>query len=145
VRRPRAAAACVVAALAVLAVASGCGGGGSFASPGDVVDSWSQAITSGDADAAGELFADGATVIQDGRQKTLADRAEAVAWNAALPCGWKIVTKTVDGEDVRGTFALTRRPGAMCDDPRSSRSAAITVRDGKIAFFHELPSDAQPA
>lgn len=134
--------ACLVTALLA---AAGCGGGGAPAEPAAVVESWSQAVTAGDAEAAGKLFADGAEVVQDGQKKTLESQEQAVAWNAALPCGWKVVDTTVAGDDVRGTFTLTRRPGQMCDDPGAPRNATISVVDGKITLFHELPSDAQPA
>jgi hypothetical protein len=128
--------------IGILAIAStGCGGS-KAKDPEAVVDSWSQAINGGDDEAAAKLFAKDAIVIQDGQRLTLASEAEALAFNASLPCGARVVGKKSDGNDVTTTFTLTRRPGHMCDGTGQAVVAVFTIADGKITLWHQLPSGA---
>lgn len=133
--------------IALLALAAGCGGS-TAQDPEAVVDSWSQAINGGDDTAAAKLFAPGAVVIQDGRRSTLATEADALAFNASLPCGSKVTGKKTDGSEVTATFTLTRRPGHMCDGTGEAAVTVFEISDGKITLWHQLPSgaaDSQPA
>jgi hypothetical protein len=126
--------------IGILAIAStGCGGS-KAKDPEAVVDSWSQAINGGDDEAAAKLFAKDAVVIQDGQRLTLATQADALAFNASLPCGAKVVGKKTDGNDVTTTFTLTRRPGHMCDGTGESAVTVFTVSGGKITLWHQLPT-----
>jgi hypothetical protein len=128
--------------IGILAIAStGCGGS-KAGDPAAVVDSWSQAINGGDDEAAAKLFAKDAVVIQDGQRLTLATGADALAFNASLPCGAKVVGKTTEKGDVTTTFTLTRRPGHMCDGTGQAVVTLFTVVDGKITLWHQLPSGA---
>ena len=104
--------------------------------------SWSQAINASDDEAAAKLFASDALVIQEGRQTRLTGPAEALAFNASLPCGGKIVKQSVAGNEVTATFTLTRRPGHMCDGTGESAVAVFRISDGKITLWHQLPSRA---
>ena len=122
-------------------VLSGCGGKTASA-PSDVVSSWSQAINSGDNEAAGKLFAPDALVIQEGQQQRLSGEAEALAFNSALPCGGKIVKQSVSGNEVTATFTLTRRPDHMCDGTGQAAVAVFRITDGKITLWHQLPVEA---
>jgi hypothetical protein len=122
-------------------LSAGCGGTKGQA-PGAVVDSWSQAINGGDDEAAAKLFARDAVVIQDGQRLTLATEADALAFNASLPCGAKVVGKKTSGDEVTTTFTLTRRPGHMCDGTGEAAVTVFQVADGKITLWHELPSGA---
>jgi len=119
--------------------ASACGSK-KTADPAAVVQSWSQAINASDNETAAGLFADGAIVIQDGQKTTLAGHDEALAFNASLPCGGKIVDQSVAGNEVTATFTLTRRPGHMCDGTGESAVAVFRVSDGKITLWHQLPA-----
>ena len=128
--------------IGILAITStGCGGS-KAQDPEAVVDSWSQAINGGDDEAAAKLFAKDAVVIQDGQRLTLASEAEALAFNASLPCGARVVGKKSDGNDVTTTFTLTRRPGHMCDGTGQAVVTVFTIEDGKITLWHQLPSGA---
>jgi limonene-1,2-epoxide hydrolase len=126
--------------LMVLSVGLVAGCGGSDAkTPEEVVSSWSRALNAGDNKAAADLFADGA-VVMVGQQTTLADHEDALAFNASLPCGGRIVQQSRKGDDVTATFTLTRRPDHMCDDTGETSMILFRVEDGKITLWHQLPS-----
>ena len=128
--------------IGILALTSaGCGGSKAQA-PEAVVDTWSQAINGGDDEAAAKLFAKDAVVVQDGQRLTLATEADALAFNASLPCGARVVEKETDGNDVTTTFTLTRRPGHMCDGTGEAVVTVFRISDGKITLWHQLPSGA---
>lgn len=121
--------------LSVLALLAGCGGG---RSPEAVVRAWSDALNSGDNDAAAELFAPGAQVIQAGHVLSLASHADAVAWNSALPCSGRIVELVTQGETVTATFLLGDRTASACDAPGAQATAAFQVEHGRIVLWHQL-------
>jgi limonene-1,2-epoxide hydrolase len=124
--------------LAALAVAGGCGGGPP--SPESVVRAWSQALNSGDNEAAADLFAPNAEVIQ-GRSYVLETQREALAFNASLPCSGEIVAIETDADIVTATFRLDDRPASRCDAPGARVRAAFRVVDGKIVLWHQLPDE----
>jgi limonene-1,2-epoxide hydrolase len=132
---------CLLTLVCAVAV-GGCGDDGT-ADPVSVVEGWSKALNAGDNEAAADLFADNAVVVQGGEQPaTLAGPEDARAFNASLPCGGKIVETALDGNEVTATFTLTRRPDHMCDDLGGTVVAVFTVVDGKITLWHQLPSGA---
>src|SRR6478672_12380485 len=85
--------------LALAAVLSGCGS--SSPSPESVARAWSQELNSGDNAAAAKLFAPGAEIVQAGTTIRLNTQAEAIAWNAALPCSGRIVSIKSNGNTTR--------------------------------------------
>ncbi len=121
--------------LAVLA--AGCGG--DPPSPESVVRAWSTAINTDDNEGAAELFAPGAEVIQLGRTITLDSEAEALAFNASLPCSGQILTITEQGDMVTTVFRLEDRETQPCDGPGVEVTARFRVRDGKIVLWRQLP------
>jgi limonene-1,2-epoxide hydrolase len=123
--------------IAVLALA-GCGGHRT-GSPEDVARSWSAALDRSDDTAAGKLFATDAEIVQDGTL-VLHDPSDAVAWNAALPCGGTI-TKVVrrGSNEVLVVFRLKERPGHRCDAPGGLAAAIFRVEHGKIVLWHQTP------
>lgn len=125
-----------LSALAALLLATGCGGGPP--SPESVVRAWSQSLNTGDNEAAADLFAPSAEVIQ-GRSFVLETRQEAIAFNASLPCTGEIVAIETEGETVRATFLLGHRETSRCDDPGAQVRAAFRVRGGKIVLWQQLP------
>ena len=129
--------------LAAAALVAGCGGH-TTASPESVARAWSTAINTGDNDAAARLFAPGAIVIQN-EQIVLRTHADAVAWNAGLPCAGHIVDLAVDGDRVTVTFVLGRRPGQICGGPGQKAAAVFTVRRGKIVLWHQIPPPGENA
>jgi hypothetical protein len=123
----------------VLVVAlAGCGGNGS--SPRDVVRAWSAALNADDNERAGSLFARDALVVQT-TLVHLRTHAEAVAWNARLPCGGKIVSLRQNGSAVTATFRLRDRKSKRCRDPSGAEATALFVVDhGKIVVWDQIGS-----
>jgi hypothetical protein len=123
-------------ALAALLLLAGCGGP-KPASPEQVARSWSAALDRSDNEAAALLFAHGARIVQNG-ELTLSTHADAVRWNAALPCGGKIVSVSRrNSVDVLVVFSLEERPQHACDAPGQKAAALFRVRDGKIVLWHQ--------
>lgn len=130
-----------IAALALLlALAAGCGGGGERRDPESVVRAWSDAINRADDDAAADLFAPDARIIQGGVEATLPDHAAARRWNSGLPCSGTIVDLSVDGDAVTATFVLGERPGHACDGDGAEASVLIRVESGRIVLWHQTPT-----
>jgi limonene-1,2-epoxide hydrolase len=121
--------------LLAAALLAGCGS--HTASPTDVVRAWSAALDRNDNEGAARLFDDGSTIVQNG-ELTLATHADAVRWNAELPCGGTIVAiEKRGGNDVLAVFRLRERPGHRCDAPGTKAAALFRVRDGKIELWHQ--------
>ena len=127
-----------VAILACTVACAACGGGGGR-SPEAVARAWSAALNRSDDAAAAKLFAPSAEVVQGGAL-VLRTRADAVAWNAALPCGGRITRVERRGKSqVLVVFRLTNRPGHRCDAPGADAAAVFEVEDGKIVLWHQTP------
>jgi limonene-1,2-epoxide hydrolase len=131
----RAAAAC---ALAAATLAAGCGD--SSPSAESVVRAWSQALNHDDNTTAASLFARDAKVVQLGRVLTLRTRADALAWNAALPCSGRIVSIHSRGNTATATFRLGDRTHSRCDGPGQEATAIFRVVRGKIVLWHQTDS-----
>lgn len=134
-----------VALVILIALAlAGCGGHTS-ATPTQVARSWSAALDRNDNEAAGLLFADGAEIVQDGAL-TLRTHADAVRWNASLPCGGRIITLELRSKtQVLVVFVLTERPHHACDAPGGKAAAVFQVRNGKIVLWHQTDVPPQLA
>ena len=104
---------------------------------------WSEAVNSGDNEAAAELFARGARVVQAGHVRRLETRAEAIAWNAGLPCSGRVLSIATRGNTARATFLLRDRETSRCDGPGSRTTALFRVRDGRIVLWHQLAGAAR--
>jgi hypothetical protein len=123
-----------LAVLGILLLA-GCGSHGRSAA--DVARAWSSAIDRGDNQAAARLFADRARVVQGG-ELVLKRHADAVRWNASLPCGGRITSVTDRGHgEVLVVFTLTERPHHACDAPGTSAAALFQVQHGRIVLWHQ--------
>lgn len=112
--------------------------GGSDRPAADVVRSWSEALNADQNDAAADLFAPGAIVVQGGAELRLADHGDALAWNEALPCNGRIVELSENEDVVRATFLLRDSQTSPCDGPGQSATAVFTVREGKITRWEQL-------
>jgi hypothetical protein len=128
--------------LLVVAVLAGCGS--TPPSPESVVRAWSQELNTGDNDDAANLFARGAEIVQAGTTLRLDTQAQAVAWNAALPCSGRIVSITTSGDTTRATFILGERPKHKCDGPGQKATAIVRVRRGKIVLWHQTSTAPAP-
>jgi limonene-1,2-epoxide hydrolase len=128
----------VAVGLAAVALLAGCGSGAPSAE--SVVRAWSQALNENDNERAADLFARDAQVVQAGRELTLKTHADAVAWNAALPCSGKIVSIESHGNTATATFLLDNRRHSSCDGPGERASAIFKVVKGKIVLWHQTPA-----
>jgi limonene-1,2-epoxide hydrolase len=134
----------VALVLLVALALTGCGGH-KTATPTQVARAWSAALDRNDNEAAGLLFADGAQIVQDGTQ-TLQTHADAVRWNASLPCGGRIVTLELRSKtQVLVVFVLSERPHHTCDAPGGTAAAVFQVRNGKIVLWHQTDVPPQLA
>jgi limonene-1,2-epoxide hydrolase len=120
---------------AVVALLAGCGSGSPSAE--SVVRAWSEALNHDDNETAGELFARGAEIVQDGHVLTLRTPEQAVAWNAALPCSGRILSIRSHGETATATFLLGDRRHSRCDGPGERATAIFKVVRGKIVLWHQ--------
>jgi len=131
------------AAALLLVFVTGCGGGGK-ASPERVVRAWSKALNAGDNQGAADLFAPGAEVVQGPVVLRLRTHADAVVWNAGLPCSGSIVALSTSGATVTATFLLGDRPTSACDGPGHRATAVFRIRGGKIVLWHQVPNASPP-
>ena len=129
-------------ALFFAVVLAGCGS--TPPSPESVVRAWSQELNTGDNEDAAKLFAPGAEIVQAGTTRRLNTQAEAVAWNAALPCSGQIVSIKTSGDTTRATFILGDRPKSKCDGPGQKATAIVRVRKGKIVLWHQTGTAPPP-
>lgn len=105
-----------------------------------LVRAWSTAINSGDNDAAAELFAPNALVIQGPTSIPLPDRATARSFNASLPCSGTIVGASVSGNVVTAVFELGDRQTSQCDaQPGTLAAADFLIQDDKILVWQLVP------
>jgi limonene-1,2-epoxide hydrolase len=129
-------------AIVLTALLAGCGS--SEPSAESVVRAWSQALNSDDNETAARLFAPGAEVVQGDTAIRLRTRADAIAWNAALPCSGRILSIRSRGNTATATFLLGDRRHSRCDGPGERATAIFRVRRGKIVLWHQTGNPAQP-
>jgi limonene-1,2-epoxide hydrolase len=129
-------------ALLVGLVLAGCGS--TPPSAESVVRAWSQELNQGDNQSAAKLFARGAEVVQAGTTLRLDTQAQAVAWNAALPCSGRIVSIKTSGDTTTATFVLGDRQQRKCDGPGRRATAIFRVHKGKIVLWHQTSSTPAP-
>jgi limonene-1,2-epoxide hydrolase len=121
--------------LGVLALTA-CGASKTASAP-DVVRAWSAALDRNDNEHAARLFANGAQVLQNG-EATLATHADAVRWNAGLPCGGRISHLELHGTgQVLAVFELEDRPQHRCDAVGGQAAALFQVEHGQIVLWHQ--------
>src|SRR5947209_3802951 len=121
-----------LAAATVVAAAS-VGAATAATTPSAVVRAWSAAVSANNNAAAARLFAPGAQV--NGR--VLRSSAQALAFNAALPCGWRVTSTAAAGNRVTATFLLAARPGHRCGAAGGKTTWIFTVRGGKIVGMRQ--------
>src|SRR5437016_8491939 len=131
-------------ALALLFAAGLAGCGSTPPSAESVVRAWSQQLNVGDNQGAAKLFAPGAEIVQAGTTLRLNTQAEAIAWNAALPCSGRIVSIKSSGNSTRATFVLGNRQKSKCDGPGQKATAIVRVKNGKIVLWHQTSATPAP-
>ena len=124
---------------ALVVAAVGCGASGP--SPPDVVRAWAKALRADDNERAASLFARNAVVVQGDRLIYLRTHADAVAWNARLPCSGVIVSLTQEGSATTAVFQLGDRKSRPCGDPPGAEAIALfVVEHGKIVLWDQIGS-----
>lgn len=129
----------VFAAAALIVAAVGAQAAFAVRTPARVARAWSAALNANDNERAARLFAPGARVIQPGVDVPLTSHRLAVAFNASLPCGGRIVSIRVHGNRATATFVLGERPKHRCDGPGEKAAAIFTVVRGKIVRWQQIP------
>ncbi len=132
----------LVLPLLATGVLAGCGS--TPPSAESVVRAWSQQLNVGDNQGAAKLFAPGAEIVQAGTTLRLNTQAEAIAWNAALPCSGRIVSIKSSGNTTRATFILGNRQKSKCDGPGQKATAIVRVKNGKIVLWHQTSATPAP-
>lgn len=127
----------------VVALALG-GCGDSSSSPESVVRAWSSALNKGDNETAADLFAAQAQIVQGDDEQRFRSHADAVEWNASLPCSGRIVSLRTRRERVTVTFVLGDRTTGRCDGSGAKARAIVRVRNGKIVLWHQVPVTESP-
>ena len=129
----------VVAAAALLFALVGCGA--SQPSASEVVREWSAALQADDNERAASLFADDAAIVQGNQLTTLHARADALRWNARLPCAGQVVALKERGSSATATFRLRDRKHHRCADPPGAEAIAVfVVERGKIVLWAQIGS-----
>jgi hypothetical protein len=126
----------LAAILLGLLALTACGGSKTASAP-EVVRAWSGALDRNDNEQAARLFAHGAQIIQNGTL-TLTTHADAVRWNAGLPCGGRISHLELHGENqVLAVFELRPRPQHRCDATGGQAATIFRVQNGEIVLWHQ--------
>jgi hypothetical protein len=112
--------------------------------PEDVVRAWSKALNANDNEAAANLFATHAAILQGSFQGRIPNHEVAVEFNDGLPCAGKIVAMRRVGTQVLATFLLGERPKHHCDAPGAKASAVFDVRAGKIVLWAQVANPPEP-
>jgi limonene-1,2-epoxide hydrolase len=129
----------LLAAATLALVVAGCGA--STTSPRAVVNAWARALSADDNDAAASLFARDAAVVQGDQLTYLHTHADAVRWNARLPCAGTVVSLREDGSAATATFRLGDRRHRRCADPPGAEAIALfVVEHGKIILWDQIGS-----
>ena len=107
--------------------------------PAAVVRAWTAALNRSDNEAAANLFAKNAVVIQNGLKLVLFTHHLAVLWMEGVPCSGSLVRVRVTQNIADAIFVLGSRKGIKCDAPGIKARAAFVVRNGKIVRWVQLP------
>lgn len=128
----------ILAALAFLVVTAVACSGSAQQSPESTVRAWIKAVARGDNETAASFFLRGATVAQAGTTLVLRTHADAVAWNAALPCSADIEEVTaLEPGYIRVRFRLADSKTRGCDGPGAEVEVDFMVSEGRITSFHQ--------
>ncbi|MCB0876890.1 MAG: hypothetical protein R2718_11625 [Solirubrobacterales bacterium] len=141
----------VLAAIAAATVA-GCGGGSEESSTpaadaGDVevIEAWARTLAAGDEEGAAGYFAIPSVAENGPTLVKIESRADAVAFNRALPCGAEVVSARTTGELTTATFVLSDRPGGDCGaGAGATASTTFEIEDGKIVEWRRVDDAPTP-
>jgi ketosteroid isomerase-like protein len=103
-----------------------------------VIAGWANALRHGDAERAARYFALPAIVAQSDTLQ-LATREDARLFNAALPCGARLLEVQHNGRFIVGTFRLTARPGQTCLTEGARVRVAFVISDRHFTEWRQVP------
>lgn len=103
-----------------------------------VIAGWANALRHGDVARAAGYFALPA-IVQQTDKLQLATREDARTFNAALPCGARLLDVQHDGRFIVGTFRLTDRPGQSCQTSGALVRVAFVILDRHFTEWRQLP------
>jgi hypothetical protein len=103
-----------------------------------VIAGWANALRHGDAARAASYFALPAIVAQSDTVQ-LATREDARMFNAALPCGARLLEVQHNGRFIVGTFRLTARPGQTCLTEGALVRVAFVISDRHFTEWRQIP------
>jgi hypothetical protein len=108
-----------------------------------VIRGWSDTLRGGDEVGAARFFAVPSVVqIEPGQPSyRITRRAQAVAFQAVLPCGARLISAVRDGRYVNALFRLTARRGATCDAPGQTARTDFVIRRGLITEWRRAPDE----
>jgi hypothetical protein len=141
-------------AIAVTAVAGlgACGGENEFGDtptrPAEaVIRDWADTLRAGDVRGAAEFFALPSVVANGTPPIVLRTRSEARRFNAALPCGARLLRTSSSEGFTTAVFRLTERPGPGTCGTGTGMTARTTfvVRDGKIREWRRVADEPRSA
>ena len=78
-------------------------------------------------------------IVQQTDKLQLATREDARTFNAALPCGARLLDVQHDGRFIVGTFRLTDRPGQSCQTSGALVRVAFVILDRHFTEWRQLP------
>src|SRR3954447_11230616 len=110
-----------------------------------VIRGWTDTLRAGHVSAAAAYFAV-PTVVQNGTPPLqLRTRQQVRRFNAALPCGARLLRTVATDRYVAAVFRLTDRPGGDCGRGAGQRAAtAFLIRNGKIVEWRRIALPPQP-
>jgi len=124
--------------------AAACGDDGGKTGPSDsdvaVIRKWADTLRSGDVRRAADFFAL-PSIVQNGSDPiALHTRAEVRTFNAALPCGARLLQTSSNSGYTTALFRLTERPGPGRCGTGAGMTARTTflIRNGKIREWRRV-------
>ena len=116
-------------------------------SPSSVIRAWANTLRRGDVTAAASHFALPAIVQNGTPPLELTSRAQVRDFNAALPCGARVLRTYGSGRYTTAVFRLTERPGAgRCGSGTGlTARTKFLIRDGKIREWRRVADGPAPS
>jgi hypothetical protein len=101
-----------------------------------VIDEWAKTLSEGDIHGAAAFFAV-PSVATNGPTYEIESPGDARAFNAALPCGARLVEAQPEGDFVIAVFRLTERPGPGTCGSGVGHKAATAFKISSIGHITE--------
>lgn len=111
----------------------------------EVIEGWSEALTTGDIESAAAYFATPSTAENGPLRIDIESLRDAIRFNSTLPCGATILSARTQGELTTATFELSERPGGDCGEGAGgTASTSFDIEDGKIVEWRRIDDGSAP-